>query len=173
VDTSSSMGEAGRLDAAKQGLLSFVRELSPEDRVALVTSGDSIATNVRLGVPSESRPAVSRAVRGLFPNGNAPVYLAVSRALDDVRALADPDRINAVVVLSDGAGTSVGRKQLLRKIAAEPVTEGTSVRIFTVAYGGGADADALREIASASGGAFFTGSPKDINDVYRSISSYF
>jgi Ca-activated chloride channel family protein len=173
VDTSSSMGEAGRLDAAKQGLLSFLRELSPEDRVALVTSGDSITTNVRLGVPSESRPAVSLAVRGLFPNGNAPVYLAVSRALDDVRELDDSERINAVVVLSDGAGTSVGRKQLLRKIAAEPVTEGTSVRIFTVAYGEGADADALREIASASGGAFFTGSPKDIKDVYRSISSYF
>lgn len=173
VDTSSSMGEAGRLDAAKQGLLSFLRELSREDRVALVTSGDSIETNVRLGVPSESRPAVSRAVRGLFPNGNAPVYPAISRALADVRVLHDPGRINAVVVLSDGAGTNFGRKALLRAIAAEPVTEGTSVRIFTVAYGDGADAEALQQIASASGGAFFTGSPKDIKNVYRKISSYF
>ena len=69
------------------------------------------------------------------------------RALDDVRRLDDPDRINAVVVLSDGAGTDVGRKQLLRKIAQEPVTEGTGVRIFTVAYGNRADADALQQIA--------------------------
>ena len=173
VDTSSSMGEAERLDAAKQGLLSFVRELSPEDRVALVTSGAAIKTNVPLGAPSTSRPAVSRAVQNLFPNGNAPVYPAVSRALDDVRSLRDPDRINAVVVLSDGAGTTVGRQELLRQIAAEPVTEGTSVRIFTVAYGGGADTEALKQIAAASGGAFFTGSPKDIKDVYRSIASYF
>jgi Ca-activated chloride channel family protein len=173
VDTSSSMGEAGRLDAAKQGLLSFLRELSPEDRVALVTSGDTVETNVRLGAPSESRSAVSRAVRGLFPNGDAPVYPAVSLALEDVRALDDPDRINAVVVLSDGAGTNVGRNQLLRAIASEPVTEGTSVRIFTVAYGQGADAESLQQIASASGGAFFTGSPKDIKVVYRRISSYF
>lgn len=173
VDTSSSMGQAGRLDAAKQGLLSFLRELSPDDRVALVTSGASIATNVRLGAPSESRPAVSRAVRALFPNGDAPVYPAVLRALQDVRALRDPDRINAVVVLSDGAGTNVGRKMLLRAIAAEPVTEGTSVRIFTVAYGDSADAEALQQIASASSGAFFTGSPNDIKVVYRKISSYF
>lgn len=173
VDTSSSMGEAGRLDAAKQGLLSFLRELSPEDRVALVTSGASIKTNVRLGVPSESRPAVSRAVSALFPNGDAPVYSAVARALDDVRALRDPDRINAVVVLSDGAGTSAGLEELLQAIAAEPVTEGTSVRIFTVGYRGSADAVALRQIASASGGAFFPGSPRDIKDVYRTISSYF
>jgi Ca-activated chloride channel family protein len=169
VDTSSSMGEAGRLDAAKQALLSFLNELSPEDRVALVTSGASIKTNVPLGAPTKSGPAV----RALQPNGNAPVYPAISRALADVRALHDPDRINAVVVVSDGAGTDVGRKELLHAIKAEPVTEGTSVRIFTVAYGDDADAEALQKIASASGGAFFTGGPKDIKDVYRSISSYF
>ena len=51
VDTSSSMGAAGRLDAVKQGLLSFVRELSPEDRVALITSGAAIRTDVSLGAP--------------------------------------------------------------------------------------------------------------------------
>jgi hypothetical protein len=84
------MGEAGRLDAAKQGLLSFVRELSPDDRVALVTSGAAIKTNVPLGAPSTSRPAVSRAVRNLFPNGNAPVYPSISRALDDVPLAARP-----------------------------------------------------------------------------------
>lgn len=173
VDTSKSMGEDGRLEAAKQALLSFLRELSPNDRIALVTSGDSIETNVPLGVLGERRPAVARAVLGLFPNGDEPVYPAVSKALERVRALDDPDRINAVVVLSDGAGTSVGRKELLRKIAAEPVTEGTSVRIFTVAYGQPPDAEALRQIASDSDGLFFTGGPKDINDVYRKILSYF
>jgi Ca-activated chloride channel homolog len=89
------------------------------------------------------------------------------------RSLRDPDRINAVVVLSDGAGTTAGRQELLRQIAAEPVTEGTSVRIFTVAYGGRADTQALKQIADASGGAFFPGSSKDIKDVYRRISSYF
>ena len=74
----------------------------------------------------QSRPLCPARSRALFPNGNEPVYPAVSRALDDVAALHDPDRINAVVVLSDGAGTDVGRKELLRKIAAEPVTEGTA-----------------------------------------------
>ena len=126
VDTSSSMGEAGRLDAAKQGLLSFVRELSPEDRVALVTSGDSIETNVRLGVPSESRPGrLQRSPRSLPERRTRPSTRRSPVRSQDVRALDDPDRINAVVVLSDGAGTSVGRRQLLRTIRAEPVTEGT------------------------------------------------
>ena len=173
VDTSSSMGGAGRLDAAKAGLLSFLRELSPSDRVALVTSGSTVTMRVRLGRPGRSSSAVARAVRGLFANGELPVYTAISRALGAVRALHDPDRINAVVVLSDGAGTATGYRTLLEQIRAEPVTEGTSVRVFSVAYGDNANDGALRRIADASGGAFFTGRPKDIKDVYRSIASYF
>ncbi len=173
VDTSNSMAEDGRLDAAKQGLLSFLRELSQRDRVALISSGDTVTTNVPLGVLSKSGPAVTGAVDDLFANGDLPVYGAVSRALDDLRTRDDRDRINAVVVLSDGAGTDVGRTQLLREIKALPPTEGASVRIFTVTYRGRADAQALEQIASASGGLFFTGSPEDIKAVYRSISSNF
>jgi Ca-activated chloride channel homolog len=171
VDTSSSMGGAGRLDAAKAALLSFLHELSGRDRVALVTSGAEVATRVRLGPPA--RPAVARAVRELFPNGELPVYPAISRALAAVRALRDPSRINAVVVLSDGAGTTTGYHALVNQIRGEPVTEGTSVRVFTVAYGDNANDAALKRIATASGGASFAGGPKDIEDVYRSVASYF
>ena len=77
-------------------------------------------------------------------------------------------------MLSDGAGTiDIGRDELLRTIADEPVTESTSVRIFTVAYGRPPDAKALQRIASDSDGLFFRGGPKNINDVYRKILSYF
>jgi Ca-activated chloride channel family protein len=172
VDTSASMATGRRLEAAQQGLLSFLDELSAEDRVALVTSGTPSRPIVELGAP-RSRAAVSRAVRALLADGDEPVYPAVSRALADLRRLDDADRINAVVVLSDGAGTNVGRTELLRKIAEEPVTEGTGVRIFTVAYGKRADADALQQISSDSGGTFFPAGPKDIKNVYREISSHF
>ena len=173
VDTSSSMDAAGRLDAVKLGLLSFLRELTPEDRVGLVTSGSSVVTRVPLGESRRSRPAVARAVRKLFANGELAVYAAVNRALAQVRARHDTAHINAVVVLSDGAGTSAGLSSLLRSIQAQPPNEGTSVRIFTVAYAGGANAGALKHIADASGGTFSPSGPKDITAVYRSISSYF
>jgi Ca-activated chloride channel family protein len=174
VDTSNSMATDGRLEAAKQGLLSFLRALSPKDRVALVTSGDSIETVVPLGVLGQRRDAVFSAVSRLFADGDEPVYAAVSKARDSLRALNDSARINAVVVLSDGAETSsVGSTELLRKIKQDPVTEGTSVRIFTVAYGRPPDGGALKQIASDSGGVFFSTSPNDITDVYRTIYSYF
>lgn len=174
VDRSGSMGADGRLDAAKEALLSFVGQLSPADRVALITTGDTVRTDVPLEAGSSNRAAVARAVRSLFPSGDAPVYPAIERALLDVRALGDADHINAVVVLSDGAGTDSGRERLLRTIAAQPTTEGTSVRVFTVAYGKAAERSALARIAAASGGRLFRAQgPDDLRDVYLDISAYF
>jgi len=173
VDTSLSMDGAGRLDAARLGLLSFLRELSSEDRVGLVTSGSSVTTRVPLGDVRHSRPAVIRAVSQLSANGELAVYGAVSRALAQVRSLRDPARINAVVVLSDGAGTSAGLDRLMRSIRSQSPAEGTSVRVFTVAYASSGSGGALAEIARASRGAFFSGGSKDIASLYRTISLYF
>jgi Ca-activated chloride channel homolog len=171
LDTSNSMATDGRLEDAKRGLLSFLRALRSEDRVALVTSGDSIKTNIPLGVLGKRRPQVFGAVSGLFERGDKPVYAAVSKARDLLRARDDSDRINAVVVLSDGAGTTdAGLEELLGAIDDETVTEGTSVRVFTVGYGKSRQLEALRKIAKASDGVYF---PADVKDVYKAIFSYF
>jgi Ca-activated chloride channel homolog len=172
VDTSSSMDTGDRLDAARVALRSFVSKLSTSDNVALITSGAEVKTVVPLGATSDSA-RVKRGVSSLFPNGGLSIYPAVSRALDAVRGLHDASRINAVVVLTDGASTSNGYRALLERIDAEGVTEGTRVRIFTVAYGDNANDVALERIADRSGGAFYSGRPRDINRVYRKISSYF
>ena len=171
VDTSGSMAKLGQFAHAKQGLRSFLGELLPADRIGLVTSGGPNPI-VRLGAP-QSQSAVSRAVDELFADGNDPVYPAISRALDQLRLRNDPNRINAIVVLSDGAGTSVGLEELLGAIEDQPLTEGTTVRIFTVAYGKGRHVEALKQIASASDGVFFPAGPRDIGDVYKTIYSYF
>ena len=136
-----------------------------------MTSGDA-KTIVPLGTP-QSQSAVSRAIDKLFADGKEPIYPAISRALDQLRVRNDPNRINAVVVLTDGGGTSVGLEELLGAIEDQTLTEGTTVRIFTVAYGKGRHVDALKQIASASDGVFFPAGPKDIGDVYKTIYSYF
>jgi hypothetical protein len=49
------------------------------------------------------------------------------------------------------------------------------VRVFTIAYGSsvGGSAEALKEIATASGGMAYEGDVEDIEAVYKSISSFF
>jgi hypothetical protein len=87
-----------------------------------------------------------------------------------LRSLDDSDRINAVVVLSDGGGTTNGLEELLGTINDEEVTEATSVRVFTVGYGKSRKLKALQQIARASDGVYF---PADLKDVYKTIFSYF
>ena len=47
------------------------------------------------------------------------------------------------------------------------------MRVFTIAYGSDAKASELERFAEASGGKGFTASTADIEQVYRSISSFF
>ena len=124
VDTSSSMGAAGRLDAVKQGLLSFVRELSPEDRVALVTSGAAIGTDVSLGPSSRSGPAVSRAVP-ICSRTETCRCTRPSRARSPTSARCTTPTGST---RSSCSRTEPGRppvgQELLRRVAAEPVPVG-------------------------------------------------
>lgn len=73
-----------------------------------------------------------------------------------MRESYDPDRINAVVVLTDGQNEYPADNDRLRLI--EDLTSGDQtkrVRVFTVAYGPKADLDVLRQIAQAGTGAAY------------------
>ena len=63
--------------------------------------------------------------------------------------------------------------QLVRTLQQQATSEGMAVRVYTIAYGTGANQDVLTQIASASGGKEYAGDPKQIESVYRSISSFF
>ena len=93
-----------------------------------------------------------------------------------MREEATPERINAVVVLTDGEDTdsSASVRDAVEAVRAQGDSD-DQVRVFTIAYSAGAlgAADALAEIAEASGGQACEGDTEDIEAVYRSISSFF
>lgn len=83
----------------------------------------------------------------------------------------DPERIDAVVVMTDGQDTSskVGLEQLVSKLrAADP-----PVLVFTVAYGGDADTAVLRQIAEAADGQAYTSYPATIRRLYELVAQFF
>ena len=51
--------------------------------------------------------------------------------------------------------------------------ESETPRIFAIAYGDKADKSALQRLAEAGGGAFFSGTPKDIRSVYAELATFF
>ncbi|MDQ3870116.1 MAG: VWA domain-containing protein, partial [Chloroflexota bacterium] len=175
VDKSGSMGEESKIDEAKRGLEVFLREISPSDRVGMITFDDRVFPTVPLAPFSRNRPRLDRAVSELIPDGETAVYDATARGLQTVQGLRDDSRINAVVALTDGEDNSSSESPsgLVAKLERQARSEGLSVRLYTIAYGSEANRAALRDIARASGGKEFEGDPDDIEAVYRSISSFF
>ena len=113
----------------------------------------------------------------LIAEGGTAFFDATVAAYATVRDLAGrSDRINAVVLLTDGQDTdsSRGADDVVAELRGQGDSS-TQVRVFTIAYSAGAAAakKALEDIAAASGGQSYTGDPESIEGVYRSISSFF
>jgi Ca-activated chloride channel family protein len=175
LDTSGSMSEEGKLDLAKRGLRVFLSQLSPNDRVGLISFNDQVFTNQRVDPFSKDRAALLSQINQLFPGGQTAVYDASEAGVRAIQSLHDPTRINAVVVLTDGEDNQSKQtaSELAHKLEQQSRSEGLTVRVYTIAYGQQANSDELMRLAAASGGKGYAGNTSDIESVYRSISSFF
>ncbi len=100
------------------------------------------------------------------------LYDAVVFAYDRLQRLNDPERINAIVVMTDGQASQGGQFSLddIRRRAS---SADTPVLIFTVAYGKDADMNVLKQIAELGEGQAYTSEPETIRKLYRRISQFF
>jgi Ca-activated chloride channel homolog len=176
LDTSGSMNDSKRLARAKQGLGVFFDQIAPQDSVGLMTFSDVIRPLAPIRRFEQARPELERIVDGLFADGGTAFYDAAADAYDLVREEAGDERINAVVLLTDGEDTdsSTSPDELVQRLREGSEGAG-QVRVFTIAYSAGAQgaAEQLEAIAKASGGQAYSSDTDDIEAVYRSISSFF
>lgn len=102
------------------------------------------------------------------------LYKATYRAHEAMRANLDVERINAIVLLTDGHDTThdMSLDELLQAI--DPEYLDSSVRIFTISYGKDADRDTLSEIAATSQARHYDArDPHEIDQVFLSAFSNF
>ena len=178
IDVSGSMAEDRRLAFAKRGVRAFLDQAARDDRVGLMkfSDRDEIRTVVPLGSLRDNRKKLETAVRGLIGFGGTAFYDATVKAFERMRRLEDDgERINAVVLLTDGKDQN---SDLELEDVVKRLDQGDTeypVRVFTIAYKlESRDArKALKEIAAASGGGFYLGDTGDIDTVFRKIGSYF
>jgi Ca-activated chloride channel family protein len=175
LDTSGSMNDEQRLTRAKAGLKTFLREVSPNDRVGLTIFSDRIEPLVPIAPVRQNKRKLESTVNDLIADGGTAFFDATAAGVDTVRRLNDKDRINAVVLLTDGEDTD---SNLGADDVAARIDQGDSesrVRVFTIAFSASAEGaeEALKQLAAASGGQSYSGSTDDIESVYRSISSFF
>jgi Ca-activated chloride channel family protein len=172
VDTSGSMhGE--KLDQAKMALQAFLQQIEGDmERVGLIQFSTYVQVSVYLDELGNNRAALESAVADLRAEGDTALLDGVYEAHRRLRDLGDTERINAVVVMTDGQEnrSSISLRQLVAELQRQ---EPVPVVVFCIAYGQDADLRTLQAIAEPTGGQVLEGDLETISDLYRILSTYF
>jgi Ca-activated chloride channel family protein len=193
VDISGSMDEGtgdgrSKLDGAISGVQSTVGHFRSTDEVGVWAFTTGISSKLgKSVVPVREFSALADGKEGLKDSvtdlknankGGTPLYDAISTSYDYMQKHAETGRINAIVVLTDGADTDsqISLQSLLVKLNSSKKEGGDTaqVRIFPIAYGKEANKDVLSQIAKASGGQMFDASDATkIDTVFASVINNF
>ncbi|HKA69025.1 MAG TPA: substrate-binding and VWA domain-containing protein [Actinomycetes bacterium] len=189
IDVSGSMGEQvgsrsqTKLELAKAAAAAALADFAPDDRVGVwaFTSDLPGPTGVYVEIapmaplgPNLDR--VRAAIGDLAPLNGTPLYAVTRQAFSTMSTTADPDRINAVVLLTDGRNEyppDTDLSGLIREIQVSENSAG-AVRVFSIAYGQDADLETLRQISEASRAAAYDATdPTSIERIFTAVISNF
>ena len=172
-DTSGSMNDDNKIINARKGAKQLVAMLDGHDYLSLLPFNNELAWAGKDLLMDKQRDAAARTVDGLFPNGGTALYDAISTAYQYLADHPKPDKISALIVLTDGADTNsqTDLGDLLNQIKFD--NEKKTIRVFTIGYGSDAKADVLKQIADATQARFYEGTPENIQSVFKEISTFF
>jgi Ca-activated chloride channel family protein len=174
VDVSGSM-KGTKLDNAKQALSTFMEQIKGDmERVGMVTFSTGVEETVPLDELQRNRADLNQKIDRLEAGGDTALLDAVDLAYSQLQAVGDAERINAIVVMTDGrennSRATMGR--LVKRIMDENES-GVPVIVFCIGYGSDADVKVLTSLAESSGGQYYAGDLDTIRRLYKILSSYF
>jgi Ca-activated chloride channel homolog len=194
LDISGSMGELAtetetKLDLAKKAAVGALGQFKDADEVGLWVFSTDLGgddPNYREAVPvapiGGNRDLLEEQILAQIPTNGTPLYDVTSKSYAAMLETYDPAKINAIVFLTDGVnddGNLADDNDEFDALIAQlrSGSEGASsrpVRVFTIAYGEGADEVTLRAIAQATSAAHYNASnPATIQQVFTAVISNF
>ena len=193
IDVSGSMGEPAsgkggdsKLDLVKKAAVAALGQFKPDDDVGLWIFSTGVSRQeptdylelVPIGPIGPQREAMAAKINDLVPTQGTPLYTVTKAADDQLVQTFDAQRINAVLLLTDGKNEDERNTDLdglLRSLRAR--NEGqvaNPVRVFPIAYGQDADLPTLKRIAEATNATVYDAAdPKSINKVFLAVVSNF
>ncbi|MGE5265370.1 MAG: VWA domain-containing protein [Acidobacteriota bacterium] len=175
VDTSGSMDEQNKLVQVKDALDTFLDQIQGDrDRVGMVPFSDRVYSSFALQDIGKQRSSLKNSVNALKANGRTALFDGIAYAYDDLQQRGERDRINAIVVMTDGIenASNLNLSGLTNKLKRGNQT-GVPVVIFCIAYGSDADLNVLGNIADPTGGFARRADPDTIRRLYKILSTYF
>ena len=149
LDKSGSM-QGEKIARAREAAILAVSKLNSED-IAAIVSYDSV---VRVEMPATrvaDKDEFRRRINAIEANGNTALFAGVSKGAHEVRKFLDRNRVNRVILLSDGlANVGPSSPSELGRLGAALAREGISVS--TVGLGLGYNEDLMTQLAGMSDG---------------------
>ena len=161
----ASVGDQTRFQVATEAAGKAIELLNAADQVALWSCSSETPQRQKKPYSEEvrlapmNRKTFNSKLTGLRIGGDTALYATVRAAHRTMLDRYDPNRINAVVVLTDGKNEyqkDSDLNGLLRDIALDPKQP---VKVFCVAFDQDSDLTALDQIAKASAGKAFDEEP--------------
>ncbi|MFF2272748.1 VWA domain-containing protein [Agromyces sp. NPDC058136] len=187
IDVSGSMDEKiatgeTKLAAAKDAIQESLGHFTKGDNIGLAAFSAIDDGPITPGLVSPVADALTersrflKALGALQPVEFTPLYAAVDTFAKQRAEAWDPERINAIVLLSDGKNETLGEStteaQMLETLGH--LHHETPVLIFTLAYGSGADVASLQAISTATGAHFYDATdPTKVSDVLGDLVTSF
>lgn len=149
IDKSGSM-QGTKIEQAKEAARAALSQLRPDDIVAIVAYDDTVEVLVPATKVSD-RDTIERGISRLSAGGMTALFAGVVKGANEVRKFLGRERVNRVILLSDGAA-NVGptSPRDLGQLGATLRREG--IAVTTVGLGLGYNEDLMVALALASGG---------------------
>ena len=196
LDVSGSMADFAadgsqetKLDLAVSAATTALEQFIDEDVVGLRIFSTDLASTAG-GEPQDYLDLVPLApiatnadelrsrLASLFPVAGTPLYTVTRDSYQLLVEQFDPERINAVVLLTDGQNDDPRNSDLQGLLGYLEEQAGgetaAQVRIFPIGYGRDADFGVLEQIAEATNGrAYDASDPRSIDQVFTAVISNF
>ncbi|MBT4125767.1 MAG: S8 family serine peptidase [Chloroflexi bacterium] len=168
ADTSGSM-DGGKISRLRDSLTLFMSMIEdPGEKIGLIDFDDAISEVIPIGT---DRQLWSREISKLDDEGGTALFDAIAHGYDILQREGADDRLNLLIVLSDGADSDsiMSSSQVRNYVQSGKIP----VLIYAIGYGDGANLAILDSIAGATGGLAFPGEPQDIDRLFRLLTSLF
>ena len=170
IDKSGSMDYAGKMEAAREAAIAFVKLMRPGDATGVI----AFDTQVTIVQPlSDDQETLIAAIESIETGSDTALY----DALHEATAMLEPvSGRKAIIAVTDGMNTAgVHALQETLELVGEE-----SISVYTIGLGdpsqgtgayAGIDEETLQAIADQSNGAYqFAPEPQDLGTLYETLS---
>lgn len=169
LDRSGSM-RGDKIESVRRAAVQFVEQMGDQDRLTLIAFSSRPEVLIEYARIGDARQDAIDAINYMPASGNTSLYDAIALGTQIIEDTTSSQRTNVMVVLSDGLDTSSARTYS-RQLIVDATAHNTTV--FTIAYGGDADHDLMRDMASVGNGNYYQGTEANIAGIYQDMSAAF